>query len=75
MRRILAAGMAVLLLFAPLAAGAQSATGAITIDVVDTSSGAPLPDVRIFLTGAVVASALTTKSGVVKYTDVPTGIY
>src|SRR6202011_2195702 len=34
-----------------------------------------LADARVFLIGPTVASALTTKSGIVKYTDVPTGIY
>ncbi|MBV8602150.1 MAG: TonB-dependent receptor [Candidatus Eremiobacteraeota bacterium] len=75
MRRIAAAAMALLFALAPLAARAQSSTGAITINVVDTTTGTPLADVRIFLTGAVIASALTTKSGIVKYTDVPVGIY
>ena len=34
-----------------------------------------LVDARVFLIGPTVASALTTKSGIVKYTDVPSGIY
>ncbi len=68
---------ALTLIFAvvPTLAPAQSDTGEITITVVDTSTGQPLDDARVFLTGAMLVSALTQKSGTVKYTEVPTGIY
>lgn len=71
----MAFGLALLFALAPTLARAQSDTGEITITVVDTSSGKPLDDARVFLTGAMLVSALTQKSGTVKYTDVPTGIY
>src|SRR5579872_2728313 len=75
LRRLGALALASLVALLPGLALAQSGTGAITIQVVDTSTAQPLADVRVFLTGAVVASALTQKSGTVKYTDVPVGIY
>ena len=74
-RRAFALALSVAIVLAPSSARAQSDTGEITITVVDTSSGQPLADARVFLTGAMLVSALTQKSGSVKYTDVPTGIY
>ncbi|MBV8300190.1 MAG: TonB-dependent receptor [Candidatus Eremiobacteraeota bacterium] len=58
-------------------AGAQSSsdTGIIQITVKDAAAQQALADARVFLIGPTVASALTTKSGIVKYTDVPSGIY
>ena len=57
-------------------AGAQSnEVGTIAITVKDTGGHLPLSDARVILVGPTVASALTTKSGIVKYTDVPAGIY
>jgi hypothetical protein len=58
-------------------AGAQSSseTGIIQITVHDAAADQALADARVFLIGPTVASALTTKSGIVKYTDVPSGIY
>jgi hypothetical protein len=58
-------------------AGAQSSddTGIINITVRTADTKAPLQDARITLFGATQASALTNKSGIVKYTDVPTGLY
>src|SRR4030081_1722764 len=58
-------------------AGAQSSsdTGIIQITVKDAGAQQALADARVFLIGPTVASALTTKSGIVKYTDVPSGIY
>ncbi|MBV8355808.1 MAG: TonB-dependent receptor, partial [Candidatus Eremiobacteraeota bacterium] len=74
-RRLTALAVALTLVLGPVAARAQSDQGAITITVLDTTSGKPLADARVFLTGTVIASALTQNSGTVKYTDVPTGIY
>lgn len=75
LRRTLSLALSVAVFLAPLAAKAQSDTGEITITVVDTTTGQPLDDARVFLTGAMLVSALTQRSGTVKYTDVPTGIY
>ena len=59
-----------------LPARAQSSeVGTIQITVWDTAGQSPLSDARVLLVGPTVASALTTKSGIVKYTDVPAGIY
>ncbi len=74
-RRTIAFALALVFALIPTLARAQSDTGEITITVVDTSTGKPLDDARVFLTGAMLVSALTQKSGTVKYTDVPTGIY
>jgi len=59
----------------PFVAQAQSDTGGITVSVVDAASNSPISNARVFLSGVVMASALTTRGGVVRYTDVPTGIY
>lgn len=67
---VLAGGSAV-----PAAAQASNETGIIQITVQEADAKSPLGDARVFLMGPTVASALTTKSGVVKYTDVPSGIY
>jgi hypothetical protein len=58
-------------------AGAQSSenTGIIQITVKSADAGKALSDARVFLLGPSVASALTTRSGIVKYTDVASGIY
>jgi hypothetical protein len=58
-------------------AGAQSSddTGIIRIAVTSGSSHQPLANARVFLLGPSVASALTNKSGIVKYTDVASGLY
>lgn len=66
-----------MLLAAVLPAGAQSSseTGVITITVVEAATKNPLLDARVTLFGATTASALTTRSGIVKYTDVPSGLY
>jgi hypothetical protein len=60
-----------------LPAGAQSSddTGIIRIAVTSVIDGKPLADARVFLLGPNVASALTNKSGIVKYTDVASGLY
>jgi hypothetical protein len=50
-------------------------TGIIQITVKSADAAAPLADARVFLLGPSVASALTTRSGIVKYTDVASGIY
>ncbi len=60
---------------APAGAQSSSDTGIIQITVIDAATQQPLADARVFLMGPTVASALTTKSGIVKYTDVPSGIY
>ncbi|BDE06805.1 hypothetical protein WPS_20810 [Vulcanimicrobium alpinum] len=59
----------------PAAAQSSSDTGIIQITVKDAAAAQALADARVFLIGPTVASALTTKSGIVKYTDVPTGLY
>jgi hypothetical protein len=70
-----------LLVVLPLTHGTRAAaqnsddTGIITITVIDAASKKPLQDARITLYGATQASALTNKSGIVKYTDVPSGLY
>jgi len=77
-RRVFALFLALLLPLAPLtpaAAQYSDDTGIITINVFDAATKKPLQDARITLYGATQASALTNKSGVVKYTDVPTGLY
>ena len=60
---------------APAGAQSSSDTGVVQITVKDAAAQAALQDARVFLIGPTVASALTTKSGIVKYTDVPSGIY
>ena len=59
----------------PASAQSSSDTGIIQITVKDAGAQQALADARVFLIGPTVASALTTKSGIVKYTDVPSGIY
>ena len=57
-------------------AGAQSnEVGTILITVRDAAGHLALADARVLLVGPTIASALTTRSGIVKYTDVPSGIY
>src|SRR6185312_9599879 len=78
LRRLCALFFAVLLPLAtavPASAQYSDDTGIITINVLDAATKKPLQDARITLYGATQASALTNKSGVVKYTDVPTGLY
>jgi len=50
-------------------------TGIISITVRGNVDGKPLADARVFLLGPATASALTNRSGIVKYTDVPSGVY
>ncbi len=59
----------------PAAAQSSDTTGIIEITVRTADGDAPLADARVFLIGPTVASALTNKSGIVKYTDVPSGLY
>ncbi len=77
--RLLAACLGMLMAFAMLRAAvlAQSSenTGIIQITVKGADSSQPLSNARVFLLGPSVASALTTRSGIVKYTDVASGIY
>lgn len=56
-------------------ASAQSDAGEIRITVVDANTKTPVADARTILIGPQTASSLTTKAGVIHYTDVPTGIY
>jgi hypothetical protein len=78
-RRSIAACLATVLLVAgfgtPAFAQSSETTGVISITVKGTDGKAPLSDARVFLLGPSVASALTTRSGIVKYTDVASGIY
>jgi hypothetical protein len=78
-RRIFVACLAVMLalggLGAPAFAQSSENTGIIQITVKDADSSTALSNARVFLLGPSVASALTTRSGIVKYTDVASGIY
>ncbi|GAC1302309.1 MAG: hypothetical protein NVSMB19_11530 [Vulcanimicrobiaceae bacterium] len=63
-----------------LASGAPGAlagsdTGEITISVVDSGTSLALASARTILLGPQTASSLTTAAGVIRYTDVPVGIY
>lgn len=60
---------------APASAQSSDETGIIAITVIDATTKKPLQDARITLFGATQASALTNRSGIVKYTDVPSGLY
>ena len=68
-------GLCALLSPSPARAQSSEGTGIISITVLDATTKAPLRDARIVLIGATQASALTNASGVVKYTDVPSGLY
>ena len=76
-KRACSAAIAFLLLVCSvLPARAQSnEVGTILITVTDAAGHLALADARVLLVGPTVASALTTRSGIVKYTDVPSGIY
>lgn len=78
-RRMLCACLATIVALAGLGvrASAQSSenTGIIQITVKSAEGAKALADARVFLLGPSVASALTTRSGIVKYTDVASGIY
>ena len=76
-RRLLAActALALLLVFAPLHAFAQSDSGSIRIIVSDESGKTPLGLARVVLDGPVVTSELSDKKGQVYFVDVPDGIY
>ena len=77
-RRLLCAWLAVAVTLctwgAPAFAQSSENTGIIQI-TVKGDAGKALADARVFLLGPSVASALTTRSGIVKYTDVASGIY
>jgi hypothetical protein len=77
-RRIFAACVAAALALggfdAPAFAQSSENTGIIQITVKGDNATA-LSNARVFLLGPSVASALTTRSGIVKYTDVASGIY
>ncbi len=79
LRRIFAACLAVACATGGVStvALAQSSenTGIIQITVKSAEGSALLSNARVFLLGPNVASALTTRSGIVKYTDVASGIY
>jgi len=66
-----------LVLTGPVPTSAQSSdtTGIIQIKVVDAERQAVVENARVFLLGPSVASALTNRTGIVKYTDVPSGLY
>jgi hypothetical protein len=64
-----------LLLAITAVARAQSDTGEIDISVTDTVAKKPLGNARVILVGPVTVSSLTTEAGMIKYTDVPVGIY
>lgn len=69
--------VAVFFMVLPVPVGAQSSgdTGIISITVMNSADKTPVGDARVFLLGPTVATALTTTSGIVKYTDVPSGLY
>jgi hypothetical protein len=73
-RSLAAAVFGAFLLWTGGVAAAQSDTGEIDLNVVD-SADQPVGNVRTFLLGAQTANALTTASGAIKFTDVPVGIY
>jgi hypothetical protein len=79
LRRVLAACLTLVLasaaVTAPALAQSSENTGIIQITVKDAGKASLLADARVFLLGPSVASALTTRSGIVKYTDVASGIY
>jgi len=54
---------------------AQSDLGEIDITVIDASTQKPLGNARTILLGPQTANSLTTAVGVIRYTDVPSGIY
>ncbi|HTV72163.1 MAG TPA: TonB-dependent receptor [Candidatus Acidoferrales bacterium] len=64
-----------LLAIAAMASAQESDTGEIDITVTDGTTKAPLGNARVILVGPVTVSSLTTKAGIIKYTDVPVGIY
>jgi hypothetical protein len=64
-----------LLAVGALPAAAQSDTGEIVITVVDATTKTPVANARTILVGPQTASSLTTKAGVIRYTDAPAGIY
>ena len=75
-RRVLAPLLALAILaYSTVPVLAQSSTGEIDLNVVDSKTNEPLGNVRTFLLGAQTANALTTASGAIKFTDVPVGIY
>lgn len=64
----------ILLAVGPATAQSDSEDGIVQITVQDDASQV-LSNARVFLLGPTTASALTNKTGIVKYTDVPVGIY
>jgi hypothetical protein len=78
-RRLFAACLAIAIgsaaLPSPVFAQADQNSGVIQITVKNDDGSAALSNARVFLLGPSVASALTTRSGIVKYTDVSSGIY
>ena len=54
---------------------AQSDTGLIVVTVTDAKTGKPVTDARAMLVGPQVASSLTGSTGIIRYTDAPSGIY
>jgi hypothetical protein len=79
LRRSLAVAVASAAFLLPFASAiptlAQSATGEIDLLVLDVATQKPLGNARSILQGAQTANSLTTASGLIKYTDVPIGIY
>ena len=67
--------LAVAAMRASVLAQSSENTGIIQITVKGADTSQPLSNARVFLLGPSVASALTTRSGIVKYTDVASGIY
>jgi Carboxypeptidase regulatory-like domain len=58
----------------PSAARAQTAPSEIEVRVTD-AAGKPLADARVFISGALTASALTPRDGTIRFTDVEPGLY
>ena len=75
--RLVAASAFAILSFAAISAPAVAAsdTGEISITVVDAATALPIANARAILLGPQTASSLTTRAGLILYTDVPTGIY
>ncbi len=72
---LVAAIVAALFPAQPARAQYSADSGIISIKVESQSDKKPLSDARVYLLGPATASALTNRSGIVKYTDVPSGVY
>src|ERR1700674_34146 len=72
---IAAALAATSVLMSAAAPAAADQNGSITITVSDASTQVPLGLARVILDGPVITSELSSPTGKVVFTDVPSGIY